>query len=166
MVQYNDGTGDTLSYEKVDNKPCIQINESIKYLHIYYKVFGHRKRKGESDKANKFYESNGWSYRKQTTSGWDIEVDLRYNKNSWMALKELNKYKPLDMDEYVVENQIMDDALFDLWAHDLLKRFELLIGKAKNNVKCYSQFVFKYGIRTIRTFEEALILYDYNGKGL
>ena len=45
--------------------------------------------------------------------GWDIDVELKDRNTSWMDLRELNKYRTLNLTRYEVDNQVMGEPDFD-----------------------------------------------------
>ena len=76
-------------------------------------------------------------YKKQTTEGWYIQVEWKDRTNSLMAPKESNKYNPISVYQYVVENHIVNYPYFNWWASELMMQSECLIGNSKGNVKSY-----------------------------
>mmetsp|Transcript_62172 Transcript_62172/g.183826 ORF Transcript_62172/g.183826 Transcript_62172/m.183826 type:complete len:234 (-) Transcript_62172:669-1370(-) len=70
IVQYSDGSEDSLTYAKVAGHLYSQVDAEGNQLHIYEGIVGHRKRKGDVEKADQFYERAGRRYKKRTTAVW------------------------------------------------------------------------------------------------
>ena len=164
VVQYPDGTEDSLTYAKVVEHIYSQIDAEGNQLHIFSDIVGHRKNKRAVDKADQFVERGGNRYKKKTTAGWDLEVEWKDGTTSWLPLTTLKKDNPLEVAQYAVQNKIDYEPAFDWWAKECLKRSKRLIGKARS--RSYKRSGFKYGIMVPMRVNEAMQLDKDNGNDL
>ena len=85
--------------------------------------------------------------------GWDLLVEWENGSTSWMKIKDLKEYTPIEVVEYSVSNRIVEEPAFKWWGpHTICKR-NRIISKFKSR---YWQTTHKFGIRLPTTNEEAL----------
>jgi hypothetical protein len=117
-------------------------------------IIGHRKNAKAIDKADLYQQGqNGRQAKKQTTAGWDLEVELVDSSTSWLSLKELKETNTIETAQYAVDNRINKEPAFDWWTRDVLKRKKRLMKMSQSRHK---QSGFKFGIRIPRNTKEAL----------
>ena len=71
-------------------------------------------KKGDSAKAKLgvfINSSSGNLHRKRTTRGWKILVE--WKDGSWVTLNYLKQSKPVDLSEYEVANETIDEPAFN-----------------------------------------------------
>ncbi len=121
-----------------------QVNEEGNQNRLFKEIVGHRKNAKAIDKADQYQPGrNGRQAKKQTTAGWDLEVELI----SWLPLKELKETNTIETAQYAVHNMTDKEPAFDWWTRDVLKRKKRLMKMPQSRHK---QSGFKFGIRIPR----------------
>ena len=87
VFQNNDGTAETLKYEKVSKDLYSQFYKAGNQIHNYDGIIVYHKRKGVADKIIHLYDKNTHIYKNKVTAGWDLEVGGNNGTTSWIALK-------------------------------------------------------------------------------
>jgi hypothetical protein len=59
---------------------------------------------------------------KQTTAGWELEVEWKDGSTSWLPLKELKETNIVNVAQYAVDSQIEYEPAFEWWARGVLKK--------------------------------------------
>ena len=94
------------------------------------------------------------------THGCEIVVKWKDGSTIWEKLKYLKEYNPIDLEEYIVVDQIVEDPTFNRWAPHVLSKNNQIIYKLKNR---YFQATDKYGICLPQSVYEALGIYRVTG---
>lgn len=91
-------------------------------------------------------------------------VELKDGPSVWVPLKDLNdtNTNPIELAEYAVGNKISsEEPVFAWWVIPYcLSKSNRIINKIKSK---YSRTMYKYGVKLLRTAEEALRLDRING---
>ena len=162
LVQYPNGSEDMLTYAKVLDNLCSQVDVEYNQINIYSGIFGHCKGIRAVKKADEFYESNSLQYRKNITAKWELDIEWKYGSISWIPILVLNNDNPLYVERYAVNNKIEDEPIFDWWYHEVLKRYT----KSINSGKHYFRTGYKYGINIPNIFNHALHINEDSGSYL
>jgi hypothetical protein len=114
------------------------------------------------EKSDQFHldKRTGKQIMKQTTDGWELEVEWRESSTSWLPLKELKEINIVDVAQYAVDNQIEYEPAFEWCVRGLFKKKNRLIKTMK---KHHVRRGFKFGIQIPTTWEEAIDLDKENG---
>ncbi len=78
---------------------------------------------------------------------------LKDKSTSWVKLKDLKVSNPLELAEYAVVNQIMEELAFKWWVSNTLCKWNHIIFKVK---KKYWQTMHKFGCKLPHLVEEVL----------
>ena len=90
---------------------------------------------------------------KRTTRVWELLVEWKNGSTSWMKLKDLKESSLIEVAEYAVTNQIVEEPAFKWWVPHTLRKWNRIISRVKS---CYWQTTHKFGIRLPKITEEAL----------
>jgi hypothetical protein len=91
-VQFPDGDeSDVLAYNVIAEHMFSQVDEDGNQYQLFREIVGHRKNKRAIDKTDQYRSANGKMTKKQTTAGWDLEVEWADGSTSWLPLKELKE---------------------------------------------------------------------------
>ena len=78
----------------------------------------------------------------------------------WVPLKNLKESNPLQVAEYAIPNNIVDELAFKGWVPTAINRRNRIISKGKTR---YWQTTHKFGIKLPKTVKEALLIDEENG---
>ena len=67
------------------------------------------------------------------TRGWKLLVELNYGLVDWVPLKDLKQFNPVELAEYAVVNDIIDEPTFTWWVKETLQYRDIIITKVKSN---------------------------------
>ena len=82
-------------------------------------------------------------HRKRTTAGWLLEVLWKGGTITWVPLKDLKESNPLQVAEYVVAQNLIDEPAFAWWAIPTIQSRDQMIGAIKAR---FHKKTHKYGI--------------------
>lgn len=74
---------------------------------------------------------NGKLNLKPMTKGWKFLVEWKYGIYSWIPLKYLKAYNPVDLDKYSIFHEIEDEPLMKWWVKNTLKSRDRIVSKVK-----------------------------------
>ena len=152
-VSFPDGDEMDVAYNTIAEHLFSQVDEEGNQYQLFKEIVGHRKNKRAIDKADQYRMANGKSRKKQTTAGWDLEVEWADGSTSWLPLKELKETNSVEVAQYARDNRIIEEPAFDWWAAHVLKRRTRLIKMSQSRHK---RSGYKFGIRIPRSTAEAL----------
>jgi hypothetical protein len=74
---------------------------------LFEEINNHCKGKLAVKKADQFWVDNrtGKQVMKQTTVGWELDVEWKDGSTSWLPLKEIKETNIVDVAQYAVDNQ-------------------------------------------------------------
>lgn len=98
---------------------------------------------------------NGNRHRTQTTAGWLLEVAWKGGTTTWVPLQDLKESNPLQVAEYAVAQDLLEEPAFAWWAASALKSRDKMISAVKSR---FHKKTHKYGICVPRSIKEALDL--------
>jgi Reverse transcriptase (RNA-dependent DNA polymerase) len=162
-VRFNDGEEKDISYNILAEHLYSQVDSEGNQYRIFREIINHRSNKRAVDKADMYRIVNGKRIMKQTTAGWDFEVEWKDGSTSWIPLKELKETNAVDVATYAKENRIIEEPAFAWWAPHILKKLHRLIKLTKSR---QVRRGYKFGIRVPQTVKEALQLDKENGDTL
>jgi hypothetical protein len=111
-----------------------------------------------------FYKSyNGNDVRQKTTKGWKLCVEWKDGSTTWVPLSELKASNPVEVAEYAVANQIVEEPAFAWWVKDVLRHWNWIISKVKSR---YWKTSHKFGIQLPHSVQQALKIDEETGTNL
>ena len=152
-VRFPDGDERDVSYNTIAEHLFSQVDEEGNQYQLFKEIIGHRKNKRAIEKTDQYRTTNGKLTKKQTTAGWDLEVEWADGSTSWLPLKQLKETNSVETAQYAQDNRIIEEPAFDWWAMHVLKRRTRLIKMSQSRHK---RSGYKFGIRIPRSTAEAL----------
>ena len=105
-------------------------------------------------KENGFIEKPGGNrVPKQTTKGWWLLARLKDHSTQWFKLKDLKESNPLQVAEYVKNNQLEDEPAFKWWVPFTIRKRNRILSAMR---KRYFRIQQKFGIEIPKNVERAL----------
>ena len=93
-------------YAQVDNEGHMEA--------MLKEISGHKNGPNAIDKEEGFTRShNGNQIPIRTTKGWEIEVQWKDGSASWVPLKDIKDFNPIELMEYAVAQQIDTEPAFN-----------------------------------------------------
>ena len=164
VVRFPDGDEKDVSYNVLAQHLFSQVDAEGNQYRLFREIIGHRKGKSALDKADQYrIGSDGRRTMKNTTTGWDFEVEWKDGSTSWLPLKEMKETNPVDVAQYARDNRLLEEPAFAWWAPMVLKKIHRLIKVQKSR---QVRKGYKFGIRIPTSVEEALALDKENGNTL
>ena len=87
--------------------------------------------------------SNGNKGRRETTKGWEVFIQWKDGSSTWNQVKYVKESLPVQLAEYAVLNQIIDEPTFAWWIKKVLKKRDRIISKTARK---YWKKTHKYGL--------------------
>ena len=107
--------------------------------------------------------ANGQEKPKVTTRGWHLLVQWKDSMVSWEKLANIKASNPIEVAEYAVTNQLVEEPAFKWWVPHVIKRCNRIILKVKS---WYWKTMHKFGIHLPKSIEEALKIDRMNNTDL
>jgi len=124
-------------------------------------IIGHKKNDHALEGDDAFVVTRrGQRKLRQTTRGWDFQVQWRDGTTQWIPLKDLKESNPVDVAEYAVARGIADEPAFRWWVPYTLKKRDRIIAAVNSRVKVRTH---KYGIEVPTSVEHA---YEIDIRGM
>jgi hypothetical protein len=91
-----------------------------------------------------------------TTKGWKLLVSWKDGSTLWVPLKDMKDSFPVEVVEYAMINEILEEPAFAWWAKHVLRKRNRIIKKVKSR---YRDRTHKYGgILLPKSIKEALLI--------
>ena len=152
QIESEDGTTDKYFDNVITENVYDQLYSKGHQTLVMSEIVDNRIDGSEVTKENGF-TGNHWNIPKKTTKGWEVLIDCKDETTTWVDIKYVKEAIPIDLAEYVVENQIADNPEFACWVPYTLKKKDRIISKVK---KKYWRITHKYGVRLPKNVTEAM----------
>ena len=97
--------------------------------------------------------SNGTRVPKKKTKGWHLLARFKNGAEEWISLKDFKEASPVEVAEYALRNQLVEEPAFKWWApHVLKKRNRILCAMKRRYFRTHT----KFGVELPKTVERAL----------
>jgi hypothetical protein len=154
-VEYHDGYKAAMSANTVAENLFAQVNGDGHPQVLFSEIIGHQTDGSEVSDTNAFVTStNGVKRRKETTKGWEINVQWKDGSTTWHKLKDAKDSYPVYVAEYAVENAISEKPAFKWWVPFVLKKRDHIISKTK--ASSYWLKTHKYGLEIPKNYDDCV----------
>ena len=102
----------------------------------------------------------GTRCQRETTQGWEILVQWNDGRSTWIAMKNMKDYYPVQLAEYAVTCKLSQEPAFVWWVPYVLKKRNRIIAKVKSK---YWLRTHKFGIRINKSVQDTKMLDNKNG---
>ena len=160
MVEFPDGSEAEYSANVLAENMYAQCDTDGNQFLLMEAVTDHRKTKDALEPGDDTFQWNGKKHLKRTTKGWEFCVKWRDGTTTWERLAELKESNPVEIAEYVVAAGIDHMPAFKWWVPYTLKKRTRIIAAVNRR---YHKRTHKFGIRVLKTVEEALQIDRDNG---
>ena len=110
------------------------------------------------------YVENGRKRPRKTKKGWQLKVKWSDGSISWLDLKALKEWNPVDVVEFSIARGIFDDEpAFSWWVPDTMRKRQAIISAIKVSARKVSH---KHGIEIPKNVHHAKDLDARNGNRL
>ncbi len=131
---------------------------------IFDAIIGHRTDGTEIVESDAFLTSaNGVKRRKETTRGWEINVQWKDGSTTWHKLKDAKDSHPLDVAEHAVENRLSEKPSFKWWIPFILRKRDRMASKTKAS---YWTRTHKCGLEMPKNHADCVRIDQENGNTL
>jgi hypothetical protein len=163
-VEYKDGYKAAMAANTIAENLFSQVDGDGHRQVIFDAIIGHRTDGTEIIESDAFITSaNGVKRRKETTRGWEINVQWKDGSTTWHKLKDAKDSYPLDVAEYAVENGISEKPSFKWWIPFVLRKRDRIISKTKAS---YWTRTHKYGLEIPKNHADCVRIDHENGNTL
>ena len=153
VVQFNDGSVGEYTANVVAENVYAQIDSEGNEYALMKEIVDHRHNNLAVPVSDGYkYLPNGNTVPKQTTRGWQLNVEWKDGSSSWVNLKDLKDSNPIETAEYAIANKIDHEPAFNWWVRNVLHMRQRIINKVQNK---YWRTTHKYGIQLPHSADEA-----------
>ena len=163
-IEFGDGEVDTMTANIIAENLFCQIDDEGKKHLMIEEIIDHRVDNTAIPLGKGTYKSKyGATFEKRTTRGWEICVSWKDGSTDWVSLKDMKNSYPIELAEYAVQANIIDEPAFKWWVKDVLRKRSRIVSKVKSK---YWNRTHKYGIRIPKNIKEAKEIDLENGDSL
>ena len=99
---------------------------------LFDSIVDFRKNESALSKADQVArKSDGRTYMRRSTAGWQLCVLWKDGSTSWEKLSDLKSTHPAEVAEYAVSQDIADAPAFNWWVPYVLKKRDVIISLVK-----------------------------------
>jgi len=110
-----------------------QVDSEGRQFRMLEEISDHRKDKTAYSRDDGYVVShNGNKTLRQTTQGWQLSFQWKDGTLDWIALKDLKASNPIELAEYAVGNQLVEESAFCWWVEDALRTRNRIISKVES----------------------------------
>jgi hypothetical protein len=166
-VVFDDGDVTSLTANMIAQAMYAQCDSDGYQYMLLDQLVDHRKTDNAISVTDQLVRrSNGRTYRRRTTAGWQICCQWIDGSTTWENLSDLKESHPIEMAEYAVTHGIDHEPAFNWWVKHFLKKRDRIISLVKRRNTRYLKRTHKFGIELPKTVPEALAIDRKNGNTL
>jgi hypothetical protein len=153
-VCFEDGTEDIYTANLIAECLYSQLDDAGRRLQALQEIVEHHKSASAIvDDDNAYYSTKSGRKPKRTTKGWRFLVEWKDGFTSWVPLADLKDSHPLEVADYVVSNNLLNEPAFRWWVPLVLKKRDRVLNKVKTK---YWSTSHKYGLELPKSVTHAL----------
>jgi hypothetical protein len=123
QVEFPDGSLDTFTANVIAENLYSQVDSEGRPYQIFKAITDHRSDDRALSIDMAYYtDKHGHSRPRQTTVGWDLQVEWADGTTSWLPLKDLKDSNPIETAEYAIGNNLADEPAFLWWVRKVLRQ--------------------------------------------
>ena len=154
LVEFEDGTIDRYHANIIAENIHSRIDSDGNTHYVLEDIIDHMRdgtalRQGEGFT----YGAMGKQVPKQTTRGWKLCIRLKDQSTQWVKLKDLKESNPVELAEYAVANQLVEEPAFKWWVPFTIRKRNRILKAMKTR---YHRTQQKFGIELPKTVKRAL----------
>jgi hypothetical protein len=154
-VQFQDGHTESYAANIIVENMYAQVDpEGNQYL-LLDEIMNHRSDSKAIRIEDKYVPGTNNQSLKQTTAGWYLQIRWKDGSTSWEPLRNIKDSNPVEVAEYAVVNQLIDEPAFAWWVPYVIRKRDRIIATIKTRMKNRKKD-YKFGIEIPRTIERAL----------
>ena len=163
-VEFPDGAVKQYAANIIAQNILYQVDANGRHSHVLEGVIGHRKT-GRAVEQDEAYITTRRGQRKlrQTTVGWELQVQWRDKTTQWVPLKVLKEDNPVEVAVYAKSQGIDKEPAFSWWVPYTLKKRERIIASVRSRVVKRTH---KYGIEVPTSMAHARRIDETSGTTL
>jgi hypothetical protein len=153
-VEFTDGTIERDATNIIAENMYAQVDDKGNMFQLLDEIMDHKKDDTAIDITNGTVTTSSGNVKPRiTTQGWQLLMLWKDKSTSWVMLKDLKASNPIELTEYAVANQIVEEPAFKWWVSNTLCKWNHIISKVK---KKYWRMMHKFGCKLPHSVEEAL----------
>ena len=154
LVCFEDGTEDIYTANLIAESLYSHVDDAGRRLQAMQEIVEHQKLASAiADDDDAFYSTKSGRKPKRTTKGWRFLVEWKDGQTSWVPLSDLKDSYPLEVADYVVSNNLLNEPAFRWWVPFVIKKRDRVLNKVKSK---YWSTSHKYGLELPKSVTHAL----------
>jgi hypothetical protein len=152
-VEFGDGSTAEYTANIIAENLFSQVDSEGKQYMILGEICDHKKDGRAILQSDGFTTSkNGNKVAKTTTIGWSLLVEWKDGSSDWIPLKDLKESNPVELAEYAISNELVEEPAFKWWVANVMRRRNRIISKLKSR---YWKTTHKFGILVPKSVDDA-----------
>jgi hypothetical protein len=153
-VEFTDGTQERYAANIIAENMYAQVDEEGRQFQVLEEIVDHMKDNSAVPISEGYTTSrNGERKPKITTKGHKLLCRYKGGSTGWQKLKDIKESNPIEVAEFAVANNLVEEPAFKWWVPSVLRRRNRIISKAKSR---YWRTTHKFGIKLPHSVAEAL----------
>ena len=162
-VQFADGSVEAYTANLIAENIYSQVDENGHEVLKLDQIVDHDTDESAVRKGDEWVITGGNKYRMKTTRGWKLQAQWKDGTTTWEKLKDLKQCFPVEVAEYALSADLLEEPAFAWWAPYTLKKRDRIV---KAQASRYARTTHKFGIELPKTVDHALELDKKNGNNL
>ena len=122
-IEFRDGKVDKMIANVIAENLFCQIDDEGKKHLMIDKIIDHWVDNTTIPFGKGTYKTKyGATFDKRTTCGWEICVSWKDGSTDWVALKDKKHSYPIELVEYTIQANVMEEPAFKWWVKDSLRK--------------------------------------------
>ena len=153
-VEFDDGAVEQFTANIIAESIYSKLNPDGSTTALLEEITDHKRDDTALTMASGFDPGpNGTRVPKKTTKGWHLLARFKNGAEQWISLKAFKDASPVEVAEYALRNQLIEEPAFKWWAPHVLKKRKRILSAMKRR---YFRTHTKFGIELPKTVERAL----------
>lgn len=134
-VQFQDGHTESYAVNTIVENMYAQVDPEGNQYILLDEIINHRSDDKAIHMEDKYAPGTDNRSLRQTTAGWHLQIRWKDGSTSCGPLHNIKESNPIEVAEYVVVNQLLDEPAFAWWVPYVLRKRDRIEAATKTQVK-------------------------------
>ena len=126
-VIFRDGHVEEYAANVIAENMYVQVDAEGNQFALLQEIIGHRKDNTALNVEDMYVQGTKNLSMKKSTKGWYLQIMWKDGSTTWEPLKDLKSSNPVEVAEYAVAHELIEEPVFKWWVPYVIKRRDRFI---------------------------------------
>jgi hypothetical protein len=156
-VIFHDGHVEEYAANVIAENMYVQVDAEGNQFALLQEIIGHRKDNTALNVEDMYVQGSNNLSMKKSTKGWHLQIMWKDGSTTWEPLKDLKSSNPVEVAEYAVAHELIEEPAFKWWVPHVIKKRNRLVSAIKRQTS-HRKKNYKFGIEIPHSVERGLAI--------